>query len=102
MFLDLSECRSVRRSRRCQPEKCSWTYPEFAPLVGHTLHTGRIFLDLSQTHVGSRPQFCEPEKCSWSYLGTRSLLKAFCRMTLVETAVVSACCGFCQSRRNCA
>src|ERR1700693_109079 len=74
MFIDLSGVRSVRWSHAagrknvlgpilalpqpsaafCEPEKCSWTYPEFAPLVGHTLHAGRMFLDLSGIHVSSR------------------------------------------------
>src|SRR5712692_2122642 len=68
MFIDLSGVRSVRWSDAadrknvlgpilalpqpsaafCAPEKCSWTYPEFAPLVGHTLHAGRMFLELSR------------------------------------------------------
>src|SRR6266496_1216526 len=36
MFLDLSECSSVRRPRCCQPEKCSWTYPSTTSVLRHT------------------------------------------------------------------
>jgi hypothetical protein len=55
MFMDLSR-RCPSRSPNCaQPEKCSWTYPGIAPLVGpQTMHTGIIFADLSGIH--SKPR----------------------------------------------
>ena len=37
MFMDLSQ-HHFCPSTHGVPEKCSWTYPKFARLVGHTLH----------------------------------------------------------------
>jgi hypothetical protein len=45
MFLDLSWSQFCPGTHGV-PEKCSWTYPKFARLVGHTLQSGKMFMDL--------------------------------------------------------
>src|ERR1017187_8560601 len=65
MFIDLSECSSVRRPRCCRPEKCSWTYPSTTSVLRHTACPKNVpgpirsSLDSLGTHCITRKMFLD-------------------------------------------
>ncbi|MEK7992782.1 MAG: hypothetical protein AAB403_03155, partial [Planctomycetota bacterium] len=65
-----------------------------------TLQTGKMFLDLSGIHVSSRSHSVNLKNVPGATPELAPILAAFSRITLLETATVSACCVFCQSCRK--